>query len=278
MMNGAVMEFGAGQIKNNQANSTENSTIATAYQLDIDDVSGIGGGIYVASNTVLKFTQVSDFGLYNNLASNGADDIFANGQNTSVSLPDVTKMALSGYAGASNLKWMEDYITNDPNYGYGTLINTAWDAQNPVNLRYREANNNNQSTYEVPGGDNVVLANYLSLALGYEVIQITIKKYGLQYGESAIFKLSKGNTSFPIIMTGTSDNGTVSKEVTVTAGEWTIKETGWSWSYDISPDGRSITKDISDVKNRTFEFTNSKKNSSLPRYDEVYKINIMGGN
>ena len=279
LLNNAAMNFGAGEIKNNKAISSNAEAPLTGYKKEISSIHGIGGGIYLNSSTNLEFTNVTALGLYNNLADYGADDIFANGNNTSITLPNVSKMALSDYAGASNLKWMEDYITDDHNYGYGTRIDEGWSENNPVNMRYRIANSNNQSTFEVAvdGGNFITLTKYVSLALGYEVINITITKYGLQNGESSRFQLTKGTTSFPIIITG---NGAdyVSKRVTVTAGEWSIRENDWSWSYNTTdPANKTITKDITDVANRVFVFKNSKINS-LPEHDEAIKVNKMGQN
>ncbi|MBO4986121.1 MAG: hypothetical protein J6C87_10900 [Bacteroides sp.] len=276
LLNGANMSFGAGEIKNNNAQKSDGgASVTTAYQKKIDEVHGMGGGVYLSSNTNLSFSEITSLGLYGNLADTGADDIFANGESTSVQLPDVSKMKLSGYEAASNLNWMEDYLTNDASYNEGTYKKeSAWESDK-TNKRYRDAYNNMETPYEVEAS---TLTNYVSLALGYEIIYITLTKYGLKQGESAIFRLSRGSSNnFQLIMTGDGKES-ISKKVAVAVGEWTITETGWSWTYGVTePTEKSITKSIEAEENRTFVFKNQKDESiSTIRYDEAIKVNTMG--
>lgn len=272
LLNNAHMSFGKGQIKNNQANKKDETLVSTGYQTDITELQGIGGGIYLNSNTALSFTEIDQLGLFGNMAELGADDIFANGQNTSVQLPIVTHMKLDGYPGAANLKWMEDYITNDTSYDKGTKkIGDAWNTSK-TNKRYRIANSNNEKTYEVDGG--TTFTNYVCLAIGYEVIFITVKKEGLKTGESAIFNLTnESGVNFQVIMTGV-EGQTITKKIYVPVGTWTVAETGWGWTYDMVES--SITKNIAEVADREFIFKNTKKSIDKLIYDEAVKVNEMG--
>ncbi|MBE6334492.1 MAG: hypothetical protein E7071_06705 [Bacteroidales bacterium] len=275
LLNGASVLFGKGEIKNNRALKSGSAVLTSAYQKEINEVTGIGGGIYLSGNTTLTFTEIESIGLFGNFADNGADEIFANGKNTSVDLPNVNHMALTGYPGASNLKWMEDYITNDINYDKGTKIKgDIWD-YDKTNKRYRDA----EAPFEVIAStidDSHIYTNYLCLAIGYEILYITIIKKGLAKGESAIFNLKRGEqNNFNIIMTG-DGSASVKKMVAVTVGDWTVSEIGWSWTY--TADKTSITKNIASEANRVFEFTNVKKDhTTLPMNDEAIKINVMGG-
>lgn len=310
LMNNANMTFGAGQIKNNKAVKSEGSqTYAdiTAFKKNITEVEGIGGGIFLNSNTTLEFSEATELGLFGNTADNAADEIFANGSGTSVLLPNVTGMKLDGYPGAGNLKWIEDYITNDTGYGSGTkLKGDRWN-DDQTNIRYRNAisNNDQDNIFNLERGTTEnEKTKYICFALGYEIIYITITRYGLEVGENAIYTLSKTGTqqseNFSVILTG-DGNESISKKVAVTAGEWTVKEELWNWAYDFTPindlieyvpdennkeeivDGdividvgnRFITKNIAKTVNRNFVFEGGKK-TNLPMNDENIVINIMG--
>ncbi len=285
LMNEADMRFGSGQIKNNTASKSENAqyyTGVTAFGKGIAEVEGIGGGVYLDSHTKLTFDANNNLGLFGNRADNGGDELFANGNGTTVNIPDVTNMKLDGYAGAENLKWIEDYITDDTGYLQGTnLLGYASDAAKTENLRYREMiNRNMQNIPHLAAGiatDDERAQKYISFALGYEIIYITITKSGLKKDESAIFTLSKdGAAPFRIIITGTGADNAVSKRVALTAGEWTITETDWSWSYSKNPD--SITKNIADENNRLFEFANQKSvDNTNTLHHESKAVKIMGG-
>lgn len=284
LMNKAFMEFGVGEIKNNTAVKRTSTIYGTGYKKGISEVEGFGGGVYLDSNTTLVFGEAENLGLFGNLADYGGDEIFANGNGTYVDLPDVSKMALGGYPGASNLKWIEDYPTNDPDYGYGTkLKGDAWNSDK-TNLRYRETISQNAQIYNLTGavtGDS----RYICFALGYEVIYITIVRHGLGAGESAIYHLTKNEANdFKIILTGNSTGDPVTKKVAVTAGDWTVSETPWSWAYGTSD--RTITRAVPDPDPETDPVTGKKvdrpfvfnisKTESLPMNSEDIEVNIMG--
>ena len=212
-------------------------------------------------------------GLYDNLAGNGGDDIFANGMSTGITLPEVASMELTGFGDAGELYWVEDYITNDTGYGSGTTANSSW---NGTNNRYRDALKNNWETYPV---NPQQLNGYACLALGHEITYVTILKEGLQTGESSIFEISKpGDTKKrSILLTGISNDGqAVSKRVALTSGEWTVTETSWSWSYDLTTPASesSITQPI--TSGSVFKFVNKKK-TTLPLHDEAKVENTMQG-
>lgn len=278
LMNSAHMVFGIGQIKNNTAISQR--SFSTGYQKEIDEIEGFGGGVYLSTGTTLVFNSANDLGLFGNLADNGGDEIFANGKSTTVDLPDVTFMALGGYPGASNLKWIEDYPTNDVYYDKGTkLKGSAWDTDK-TNLRYRETISQNAPIYNLLG-ETKQDKSYICFALGYEVIYITITRYGLDKGESAIYHLRKNEANdFNIILTGDGSES-VTKKAAVTAGEWTVSETDWSWSWILTDaegnpvPANGITKDIADDANRIFIFKGTRQ-TGIPMNSEDVEINTMG--
>lgn len=276
LMNSAYMEFGIGQIKNNTA--LTQTAFNTGFQKEIYEIEGFGGGVYLGSGTTLVFKSATELGLFGNHADNGGDEIFANGKNTKVDLPDVSKMALGGYPGASNLKWIEDYPTNDPNYDKGTkLKGNAWDTDK-TNLRYRETISQNATIYNLSGATSDY-ERYICFALGYEIVYITITRYGLKHGESAIYHLRKNDANdFQVILTGNSEGTPITKKVAVTAGDWTVTETSWTWAYQ--SDARSITRAVPDPEpvdgiDRPFAFEGTRA-TTLPMNHEDIEVNVMG--
>lgn len=275
---GASMDFGSGKIRNNQALYSDNYTLGTAYGIDADKVKGVGGGIYLDSNTTLTFSVTTELGLYGNQAAIGADDIFANGNNTSVALPNVSDMVLEGFKAPNSLYWVEDYIVSDEEYeNHGT---GEWSGDT---RRYRELLAS-QDAVEYPivevTGSSLELKQYVSLALGYEIIYITIQKQGLKTGESAMFILTQRGTDnktwlpeyMRVLLTGSTTGGVVSRKVGVPSGYWKVEETNWSWAYTFEPEN-GIEREIIDTKeDYIFEFINTPKNNT-PERDEDVKVN-----
>ena len=302
LMNNAKMNFGTGQIIQNHAYTDENTTYSgnTGHLTGIADLKGIGGGVYLDSNTTLTFDDSDgvQLGLFGNKADNGADELFANGSGTTVNVPDVTTMKLDGFTGAGNLKWIEDYIRNDSGYLNGTnLLGYTESTEDKTVMRYKDMiSMNMQHIPQLVGGigiDDDNAKKYICFALGYEVIFITISKSGLANGESAIYTLEKmpgssdgeiiddsisddedqpNEIKFRVVLTG-NGNDIIRKKVAVTAGIWRVSETGWSWTYT---DNQAIEKDVTDGKNREFGFT-SQKHSELPMYDEDIVFHELGG-
>lgn len=275
--NNGTITFGNGLIRNNSAVSGGTAkNFTTAYHLTADDLIGIGGGIFLDSGATLNFSDDRNLGLYGNLADYGADDIFANGNGTTIDLPDISKMQLSGFdVPTDELYWVEDYPTKDTEYSLGTNLNTSDTASDELPERYRDAINALHQVYTIPGGQD--LTCYTCLALGYELIFITIKKSGLKNGESAIFHIADasdpGHIYMTLRLTGDS-NAEVSRRVAIYSGEWTISESEWSWAYDGTA---AITRDIngsSSENDRIFTFTNTPK-SKTSLHDEAVVVNEM---
>lgn len=276
LCNNAAMDFGNGLIRKNTASAGGKAkSFNTGYQKASTALCGIGGGIFMDSGTSLNFTEVNNLGLYSNLADYGADDIFANGNNTSITLPDVSKMQLKDFnTPTADLYWAEDYIDDDSQYSRGTKINTT---AGYLPERYRKALKLLHETYKVPGG--LALSKYACLALGYGVILITVEKHGLKNGDSAIFTIARSETpTVPfrtIILTGNESGDAVSRTIAVNSGKWIVTETGWSWNY--SSENKSITRDItskSTYKELLFSFTNEIR-TDTPLNDEDVVGNIF---
>ena len=240
---GASMDYQGGMIRYNHATGTSTS-INTGYKGTADGIHGFGGGVFVGSNSKLKFT-VADRGLgfYGNDAKTGGDDIFANGDGTDVLLPVVGDMELTGFdipVSRNGIFWVEDYMTNDVNYNLGSKM--LGDSHSPI--RYQDALksaadigrlNDNKTYYEQ------YETKYLSLALGYELLFVRIIKQGLDPGDAVIVNLSysqngetEGSDWVPYqkaLLVG-PESGDASVVVALPPNAWKFEEeTAWSANY-----------------------------------------------
>ena len=282
---GTGMTFGNGTIIGNQAlvnvtpNGTNKVTFTTANGV-ASGLIGVGGGVFVGNGTsekktALSFDGTGDFGLYNNVAEIAADDIYANGSYTTVILPYVGGMDMSGYnAKTSELYWVEDYMTNDTGYANGTAIGGAGHSA----VRYRDAIAAQSTVYKVPSG--TYTGKYLALSIGYEVIYVTLQRTGLQAGESAIYRIFRIDDGVPsvyseVLLTGSAGAPVQSKRVALYSGKWRVEETPWTWTY-VPP--AAIERDITgstDAQDKVFSFGAAKKDS-MPLHAEDIVVNDFG--
>ena len=287
--NNVSMNYTGGLLRNNTATS-EITTLPnnTASEGTASTVTGVGGGVFMDSNTTLSFdiSAGTPLGLYGNTATNAADDIFANGKGTTVILPSVAEMSLADFSvPASTLFWAEDYHTRDNSYP-GLIKNDFSDPAN--NLRYQYALKNLKRSHIVDLNKDEHFETfkkaYVCLALGYQIYYVTIKKHGLQKNESALFNIysEKEDVKIPspyltMLLTG-DDSNLVEQRVALPEGSWRVNElTNWTWSYE-SKDGETekptfiVKQHIND--NTVFEFYNKKATTVL--HGEDIEVNTMG--
>ena len=278
MLGDSKMNFSNGIIRNNQA-TTRGSGYGTALNND-SNIRGAGGGLYLTGNAAFTFDQTSAVGLYSNTADQIGDDLVVTSKTAKITLPDVSQMNLSDYDSKTpELYWVEDYMTNDT--GYPNISSAAPAGYKAV--RYRDAIAAQSKVYPltIPSGGKTYTNTYLALSLGYEIIYVTLKKIGLQPGESAIFRISKVEndaSSTPYIdLLVTGNGGELTKKVALYSGNWKVEETGWSWAYD-SP--ASITRSItgsSTAQDKIFVFENQKR-EGLPLHHEDIVVNDFDKN
>lgn len=265
------------------------------------DFVGVGGGLYLNSGSNLQFDIQDDLGVYENDATWGADDIFANGDGTSVKIPDVADMNLTGYrVPTTRLYWAEDYITADSEYENGTalglLANPGADFKS---YRYDDAILDSKTVYtlDFEGADYMTIDKYLSLEVGYELIVVDMVKKGLKIGESASFVITPAKkasgTSFvvadgeepyiTVMFVCVTQDQDVRRRVVVPSGWWEFKETTWSWAYD---NAETIIRDVSRETQQEaggkleYIFVNVRKDTDalpedIPETYEAVKINRM---
>ena len=294
---GTSMTFGNGTIIGNQAlvnvtaNGTNKVTFTTAKGV-ASGLLGVGGGVFVGNGdsaekkTTLSFDGTGDFGLYNNVAEIAADDIYANGSYTTVTLPYVGGMDMSGYnATTSELYWVEDYMTGDTKYNEGTNIAPSGYSA----MRYRDAVAAQRTVYIVPAqqGGTTYTNKFMALSLGHEIIYVTLVRSGLIKGENALYRVYRwDNNQTPgdesddtwkvyseLMVYGpedaTTENASTkssSRRIALFSGKWKVEEIGWAWTYQHD---NVIEKEItgsSSAQEKSFVFTGGK----YPSTDEKY--------
>ena len=254
-----------------------------------ENINGIAGGLFLGDHARSTFSGES-FGIYGNYAEYGGDDIVSIGTDnngTVVTLPDVSKMSLNDFkvdVPQAALFWAQDYIKNDTGYGNKPSNATATSTVE----RYRTLlAARTENIASIPSGVDY-REQYVSVALGYKYVYVDIKKSGLKNGESAIFNIystkdvtASSTPYMQIVLTGNAAGSDVSRKIALTPGDWTVMETGWSWTYTGKSASnetvlgnpaikRTIPDNPSDAE-RIFSFTNT-KNTSVPNAEKV-KVN-----
>ena len=293
----AALTFGNGFIVNNKAIRMADVTTATtgcyAEQVAASQYQGVGGGVCIA-DAKMSFDLETTIGLYGNQADLLGDDLYSTGggDNVSVTLPYVKDMNLTGYQSATtDLQWMEDYVNGDTGYANGTRGNTS---NSYVPKRYRQAlaDKDNVYTVDVPQGGRTFTTTYLALALGYDIMHLTLQRKGLMKGENAIYKISKWNETSQkwenyaqVLVSGSQEATTpelaaemiASKTIAVYAGKWRAEEIGWDWSYAGTT---TIERELSSAtpkEDRYFIFNAAKDTSmSANQQSESVVINNFG--
>lgn len=265
---GATLNFMGGFIRNNVANGTTSAT--TGYHATATSVAGYGGGAFLEQGSTFKTTIASDaaFGFYGNRADVAADDIFANGNGTTVILPDITGMTLSEFSvPTSELYWVEDYATGDTRYTDGTNVITS---AGYSAARYQDAlaAGSHQIGKLEPSYYDSYKNKYICLALGYHLFYVKLQKLGLHAGDVAIFNISyKDNNNQTVLyrkirFVGLGPDVPVNAVVALPPDTWTFTEDPvWSWKYEaMTPVVKSITT-MDDVAS-PIVFTNVLKSDS----------------
>ena len=225
MADGVDMSFGQGIIKANKAESS--ASIISAKEGTNETVSGVGGGIFMADNTSLEFTKTSSLGIYGNAASNAAADIFANGNNTKIVLPNTKGMDLTGFDVPGNeLYWVEDYVKGET--VNGKTASRYEDALKDRSLPIVKINFDDNEASKT-------ITDYICLDLGYDLVFVTLKALGLLNEDQAkidLFYRVKDNSTdvaryTGVLFTGIANNGAVVREIGLPSGDWQFKPSDW---------------------------------------------------
>lgn len=234
--------------------------------------TGWGGGIALTYYGRLSLDSSNNrFGIYNNIAQRGGDDILNDGNiGTSVTLPDLWSSSTANLDGLNlptelkkNLRWMQDFPLDEEKYSTAIKGGLA-----VCPGRYRDLLAVKSDKLKDMIIVNGTYTGYVAVALGYQFVYANITKKGLRRGETAIFTLhnnenDSGTPYMTLAFTNTvgDENTVLKKTVALTPGYWTVKETNWSYTYKNTTPS-SVTKNIQFSTEDTFEFTNAKKSES----------------
>lgn len=242
---------------------------------------GVGGGIYVDKGT-LSFYLPADkakqkLGIYNNVATFEAADIFSSGVSTTVKLPNVGGMNLTGFdVPGSTLYWVKDF--NDNRY-QTALMNLNADIETMI-LGFN--------------ADEPVktLTDKQCLDLGYDLVYVTLKAVNLGANDNAALEISypldKENPNVnnikqyrKILLQGNKD-----AIVGLPSGLWNMNLTEWAVTYDqpsLTPAAgtngfvnitRQALKPTDGVITVTFKVKEQFEQKEVLRYDYI-KVNKM---
>ena len=282
-LSNAVMTYSGGLLTLNKASYNQTAGFTTGYMAEANSVKGIGGGIYISSNSTLTFGDFSSLGVYANTADVAADDLFANGNNTSLILPNVEEMSLENYAGeVDGLGWYEDYIVGDEKYNINNIAKGDSSKDSFIH-RFREAQQIGSTYMRLYdfSEDSVPLVNcYVSLALGFLFSDLTIRVEGLTSGESCIFNVQgtaeNGKYRYQVPVYGTTAQYDERRIVKLPVDKYTVSlMPSWSWAYDddyMEPTGGTIEK-MNNTDGGVYYFKVQHKATSITHDEKNISIN-----
>lgn len=206
-----------------------------------DSVAGVGGGVYVYGTTSKASTFTlsgTNIGIYGNTASTAAADVYAYGEVTTLTIPGVDSMELTGMEGKQPTGWFADYMKDDASYPKTDLDGH----ENPGRYDYQNGTSNVAVSAEKLKNSKV----FWCLTLG---VEYTGKEGSLKITKK-LKEPAKEEQTFLFTVTGTSTvggtkaysttipivigKGATEKSVTIQNlpdGNYTITETAWSWTY-----------------------------------------------
>lgn len=239
---GTQLSFGNGLIIKNSANKENEQPTTT----------GIGGGIYLNKGT-LSFTEQQNLGIYNNVAGYEAADIFSSGTETTVNLPYVGSMNLTGFdVPGSTLYWVRDFnsITiNGHQHGRyeAALLNLNEDIEEMI-LAFSDA--------EVTAKKKVVTER-MCLDLGYDLVYVGLEAIGLGSFNEAEVRVYYTRSGNPVLYRTVVMRGPSVSYVGLPTGNWRFEVTSWTYKHDqtITFKGSPIAVDNTTNISDPIEFT-----------------------
>lgn len=229
-IDGGNLSVDGGIISGNHAKGTFDGDTAKNAE------AGVGGGIYLNKG---KFTMAAgnNVGLHSNIADVAANDAYATGNTTELSLPDVKNMQLAGWNGTGNpTGWYADYKEGDTSFPTNVITS------NPGRYDYYDKDKM-EVTFDMLNGNKTT---YYCLTIGtphsgYGKLSITKEVDSpAQEDQTFIFRItgttSKESQAYDLTVTLLLKAGAKSATITIDHipdGTYTITEqTNWSWRYD----------------------------------------------
>jgi hypothetical protein len=268
------MTFGNGLIVGNRAQVAQNvSRDASQY--------GVGGGIYLAEGK-LSFSETQNLGIYNNVASFEAADIYASGSETTIDLPNVSKMNLTGFdVPGSVLYWVKDFNEFNPSVGKYGRYEAA--------LRNMNANIETMILgFEESETVKTIKDTKTCLHLGYDLVFVKIHSKNLGSGDNAAIEISyqKKVTSDIIEYRKVLFMGEATQIVGLPSGDWKFKTTSWASQYTDTPDFSPTAGipmespnngfyNITRKRNYEFDLTFERKEDNVIRHAVTHEFKLV---
>lgn len=272
-LSNASMTYNGGILTFNKATGT--GSFKTAYCNDGHDIQGVGGGIYISDNSSLTFGDFSQLGVYANVADMAADDVFVNGENTTLVLPNISEMSLDSYAGnAGGLGWYEDYFEGDESYN---IANIAKGSHTSFEHRFREAQTMGREymrEYEYQDSEltKTFTNTYVAFALGFLFSDLIIEVDGLKPHENCVVMVqgtAEGGKYHYVVPILGNNGATVQQRITkLPIDLYTVSIVkDWTWAYeDVAP--------IQKVNNSVYKFALQHKPSSITHDETHVKVTL----
>ena len=271
------MTYNGGKLTYNKA--TGSGDFKTAYYSP-SDIQCVGGGIYISNGSSLTFGDLSNLGIYANSATMAADDLFADGNGTTLVVPNISAMSLQDYAGnAEGLGWYEDYFAGDTSYSKEDVARDK--NKSTFTYRFKKA----QELGATDGLREYILSEttktfqniYVAFALGFKSSDLIIQVKGLVPGESCVFSVrgtaDRGKYKYQIPIHGTNAEIDQQRIVRLPVDVYTVELLQlWPWAYDkFTPTDRKITR-LNSENEGVYEFKVGHKSTSIA-HDEDYVKN-----
>ena len=282
----ATLNYNGGKIRWNRAEYVEGGPKTSfgydPYTANVDKkFSGFGGGIIVSKDGALYISDSYPFGIYENHADIGGNDIstvcselskyYGSGMTETyypgtISIPKVAKLNLTGFnvpVPKTAISWMEDYNEADGAYSLGTNHLPDGHQRYSVMLTTAEGMKKLSTAMVNPETET---SKYLHLTLGYNFVFVKLKKKGLKPGDTAIFRVWYKPTDgeyqqyMDFTITGKEGVTEVEKTIALTVGNWKIGETDWAYTYDRPADKEFVLtqEDALSETVKTLSFSNKK--------------------
>ncbi|MBQ7048429.1 MAG: hypothetical protein IJN86_05725 [Clostridia bacterium] len=223
-------------ITGNTANGDYNG--GTVYQVDENTSVGTGGGVAVFDNSSFTFNVEDGGAIYGNNASTAGDDVFANGNGTSLKLPAAADMDTAG-SGIENGIWCEDYMDGDSQYAQGLNGGNGYN--------YGRYDSAAAAIRAYASSAEGAASNYINDDNRYVAITFDIPKYSVGSIKITAPDVSDTNQMFAFVINGTTIKGEqVTVNVSVKAGQTVevsqlfagnytvIMDADWSWRYTVN--------------------------------------------
>ena len=222
---GSLVDVSGGKIIKNQASITDNTLKPASGTSAKNSSLGVGGGVYLQKGTFSMANSHNSAGIYGNIASYAADDLFASGTNTLFDAIPVLDMLLEDeYANADF--WFEDYPKGEKHLSLN--LDNRVEITSPERYKLTDVNSMEVATSVLESTND-----YICITMGKSLgdLVVRIKDINVALDHIFIFKLisvTDPTQQYEFIVTKEKET----KLVDIPSGNYILKITpDWSWRY-----------------------------------------------